>query len=356
MSAAFETIVAEDVERILAHRVPWSDLDGATVWVSGAAGFVPASLIETLLRRNEGLPPAKRTTVLGLVRTMDTARRRFERYAGRDDLKLLQWDAAQPLPPDARSWPAPTFVIHAASQASPRYFGKDPVGTFLPNVMGTHQLLEVARHGGSRGLLFFSSSEVYGQMPPEQIPTAEGQGGFVDPATVRACYSESKRAGETLCVAYASQFGVRTTMARLFHTYGPGLRLDDGRVFADFLRDALEGRDITLLSDGSARRPYCYLSDAARGLFSILLSGAAATPYNVGNDGAEVSVLELARIIAQLSPKRPSVTAQPRVEGAGYLASAVARNCPDTSRLRALGWSPDIDVPTGFARTLRSFQ
>ncbi|MBL8918792.1 MAG: NAD-dependent epimerase/dehydratase family protein [Myxococcaceae bacterium] len=356
MSATFEAIVAEDVERILAHRAPWADLDGATVWVSGAAGFVPAYLIETLLRRNERLPPGARCTVLGLVRSMETAQRRFERYAGRDDLMLAHWDAALPLPASAHEWPAPTFVIHAASQASPRYFGKDPVGTFLPNVMGTHHLLEVARRAAARGVLFFSSSEVYGQVPPEQIPTAEGQGGFVDPATVRACYAESKRAGETLCVAYASQFGVRTTMARLFHTYGPGLRLDDGRVFADFIRDALDGRDITLLSDGSARRPYCYLTDAARGLFTILLTGVAATPYNVGNDTAEVSVLELARLIAALSPKRPSVTAQPRVEGAGYLASTVARNCPDTSRLRALGWSPDIDVQTGFDRTLRSFQ
>src|SRR5262249_53731189 len=159
---------------------------------------------------------------------------------------LIVQDVCQPVTIDGPV----DYIVHAASQASPKYFGRDPVGTLSANVLGTRHLLELARQKQSRGFLYFSSAEVYGQLDPARIPAPESACGPVDPLDVRSCYAESKRMGETMCVCWAYQYGVPARIVRPFHTYGPGMALDDGRVFSDFVAAIVQERDIVLTSNG----------------------------------------------------------------------------------------------------------
>ena len=345
-------IVEEDLAAILGTGLPWGALDDKTVLVTGANGFLPAYMVETLLFRNEGLGRTA-TQVIALVRSEERARRRFAAYAGREDLRFLVQDVALPMTLDMPV----DMIIHAASQASPKYYGSDPVGTLSANVFGTANLLKLAAEKKCERFLFFSSGEVYGQVRDDQVPTREDDYGRVDPTQVRACYAESKRMGENLCVSWHHQYAVPSVIVRPFHTYGPGMALDDGRVYADFVADIIAGRDIVMKSDGAARRAFCYLADATAGFFTVLLRGEAGQAYNVGNPSAETSILALAQTLTGLFPDKnlQVVPAPTAAKAPGYLRSEIVRNSPSVAKVRQLGWEPMTTVEAGFRRTVRSF-
>ncbi len=343
-------IIQEDLGMILSADLPWEHLDGKTILVTGAAGFLPAYLVETLLYRNERLGRAE-TQVVGLVRSAEKARRRFVHYADRPDLRLLVGDVSEP---PAIQGPV-DMIIHAASQASPKFYGSDPVGTLSANVFGTQHLLRLARDRGTERFLFFSSGEVYGEVGDHQVPTRESDYGVVDPTQVRACYAESKRMGENLCASWHHQYGVPAVIARPFHTYGPGMALNDGRVFADFVADIVGRQDIVMRSDGLAERAFCYLSDATAGFLTVLLRGEPGQAYNVGNPAGLVSIGVLAETLAGLFPERGLRVIRQEPPSGGYLPSPIRRNCPDIAKTRALGWSPVTTLEEGFSRTIRSF-
>lgn len=345
-------VVRTDIDRILAADLPWHELDGQTILVTGANGFLPAAMVEVLLTlASQRVGP--RLSVVALVRSRARAVQRFAAWQHHPALEIVEHDAARPL-----EWSgAADVIIHAASQASPKYYGSDPVGTALPNVTGTAHLLELAARRGTSRFLYFSSSEVYGALPDGGASAREDVFGTLDPATVRACYAESKRMGETLCVAYAKQHGVPAVIVRPFHTYGPGMRLDDGRVFSDFVRDVVADQDIRLNSAGLAERAFCYLSDATAGFFTALLKGAPATAYNVGNPNAVVSIRALAELITSLDPARGlTVRLGGDAASTGYIASTVQRSAPDISRIAALGWQPATGLEQGFRRTIEVYR
>jgi nucleoside-diphosphate-sugar epimerase len=248
------------------------------------------------------------------------------------------------------------FIIHAASQASPKYYGTDPVGTLSANVTGTINLLKLAEKNKVESFLYFSSGEVYGEVSDEFMPVKEDYYGYLDPTRVRSCYAESKRMGENMCVSWHHQFGVNTRIIRPFHTYGPKMLLDDGRVYADFVSDILSGHNIQMKSDGSAKRAFCYLSDATTAFFLVLLNGKCGVSYNVGNPSEEHSILELAKTLADLYPeKNIKVLEMAEQNNILYLKSTLKRNSPDISRVSELGWFPVINIKDGFKRTIESY-
>jgi nucleoside-diphosphate-sugar epimerase len=289
--------------------------------------------------------------VVCLARNRAKAEDRFAEYSGRSDLSFVFGDVAAGVPVQRPC----NFVIHAASQASPKQFGVDPVGTMTANLLGMEHLLRLARSWGTEGFLFLSSGEVYGQVPADKVPTRECDYGYIDILNSRSCYAEAKRAAETLAVSYTRQHQLPCVIVRPFHTYGPGLALDGGRVYADFLRDVVNRRDLSINSDGKAVRAFCYLSDAVSGFFTVLLKGEHGQAYNVGNPAAAISIGDLAELVVSLVPELGLKVIRFGSSGKDYLASPIAINSPNIDRIARLGWRPHTSLCDGFSRTIRYF-
>jgi nucleoside-diphosphate-sugar epimerase len=342
-------VVAEDLAEIAAQNLDWERFRGKTVLITGAGGMLPAYMVQTilLLNRSYGLG----CQVIGLIRNLAKARERFREHLSDPMLVLVEADVAEGIPVEKPC----DFVIHAASQASPKYFGADPVGTMAANLNGTWHALRRAQEWRSERFLLFSSSEIYGELPAEKCPTTESDYGYLDILKPRACYAESKRAAETLAISFAAQFQVPAVIVRPYHSYGPGMSLDDGRIFADLVRDAIEGKDLVLLSDGSAERAFCYLSDAVSGFFTVLLQGETGRAYNVGNPAGMLSISELAELLTGIFPERGLKVVHKTRALDGYLPSSVSRNCPNVDLISQLGWKPTRTPAEGFERTLRTF-
>ena len=291
----------QDVAAIVDSDLPWKQFSGQRVLVTGASGFLGGYLTRTLLALYSAGRVEQAVHVLASARSAAKARRQLSDQLDNRHLEILECDLGDPALSDLGEL---NFVLHAASQASPRFYGSDPVGTILPNAIGTTALLRaLSRSANPAGFLFISSSEVYGS-PVGNEPMTETSYGEVDPVNVRSCYAEAKRFGEALCAAWYQQYRVPTFIVRPFHTYGPGLQEDDGRVFADFAFNVVRGENIRMSSDGSARRAFCYVSDAITGIFTVLLTGEPATAYNVANPSADLSVAELADMLSSLLPDR----------------------------------------------------
>lgn len=344
-------IIHADLLSITSCNLPWSCLMGKSIMVTGGSGFLASYLVKSLLLASDlkGL----QLQVICVARSMHSVQSRLAAYLSHPGLLVVKHDITQPLPAD---FPAAEFIIHSASQASPKYYGVDPIGTLMANTAGTMHLLDHAVRHRAHRFLFFSSGEVYGlPVNPEQ-PVTELDYGYVDPIQVRSCYAESKRIGETMCAAWAQQHELHASVVRPFHTYGPGMMLDDGRVFADFVADVVAYRDIVLKSDGLAQRPFCYIADATEGFLTVLLKGATSQAYNVANPNTEISMHDLAHTVAGLFPER-GVKVRFDIPPASnaYLKSPIARSCPSIAKISALNWQPKVSIAEGFRRTIQSF-
>jgi UDP-glucuronate decarboxylase len=343
----YKKIIDKDILEI-ADDLDVEQLRGKKVLIAGAGGFLPAYMVEAFLYLNES--QKINCQVIALVRNPKKAALRFASYSNRSDLTFMQSDIAASSLEVLQS----DIIIHAASPASPKYYSQDPVGVMNANILGMHNLLNMARFWKVESFLYFSSSEVYGQVPTNSPPIKERDYGYIDILNVRSCYAESKRAAETLGISYWKQYGVPCKIVRPFHTYGPGMPLDDGRVFADFVADVVNHRDIKIKSDGSAIRSFCYLSDAVRGFFKVLLNGQPGIAYNVGNPEGTLSILELAELLVGMSSGICVEHIGSHAES-NYLQSPIARNIPDIELLSSLGWVPRYLPKEGFSRTIRSF-
>lgn len=353
MSKDSNQIIAEDILSIANAKIPWEKLSGCRVVVTGAGGFLGRYIIYTLISLYRLGKVSKPINVVGLVRNVVSANDLFSRVEQDGQLSYIEWDLNSIALPDLGDV---NYIIHAASQASPRFYSIDPIGTLMPNAVGTATLLQALQKSiDPRGFLFVSSSEVYGSTAVN-TPLRETDFGVSDPATVRACYSESKRLGETMCMAWDRQFNIPTFIVRPFHTYGHGLLSNDGRVFADFVFNILHGENIAMSSDGSARRAFCYVSDAIAGFFTVLLAGQHATAYNVANPNGELSIMELAEMLVALYPEKGLKVdrIKPR-EDSSYMPTTFNRLVPNVDRLMGIGWVPKINPQEGFQRMIEAY-
>ncbi len=342
-------IVKEDLDFIINSDVNWTQLTGSTVLISGANGFLPHYLVETLFHLND--VKQLNIKILALVRNKEKSEQRFSHRKGRKDIEFIVQDICDPITYEG----SVDYVIHAASQASPLYYSKDPIGTQNANTIGTTNLLKLASKKQTKSFLFFSSGEVYGAPQAHQIPTKETDYGYLDPMLLRSCYGESKRMGENICVCWWHQYQVPVKIVRPFHTYGPGLDLNDGRVFADFVADVVNNKDIIMKSDGSDVRAFCYIADATIGFFNVLLNGENGEAYNVGSD-KETSIKELAYILTGLfSEKNLKVVMNESGASKDYVRSTIRKSCADISKIKQLHWQPVYNVEDGFRRMILSY-
>lgn len=330
-------------------------LDGAEVLVTGGAGFLGYLLLHVL---------AEQGTRVTVYENFRRGRRQWldDLVEGSPNLQLVEHDISKPLPADAERF---DWVIHAASIASPIFYRQFPIETIDANVNGIRSLLDLGRTRAEagrpmNGILFFSTSEIYGDPSPDAIPTNETYRGFVSCTGPRACYDESKRLGETLCVNFARQYGVQVTSARPFNNYGPGLNINDRRVIPDLARDIFAGRDLVLLSDGAATRTFCYVADSIVGYLKVLVNGRAGEAYNIGTETPEISMRQLAESLRDNSKDLFGYAGRVITEisdDADYLVDNPNRRCPDITKARTeLGYDPVVGIDDGLRRSLTWYQ
>ncbi len=345
-----DAIIEQDMVAIAAQALPWEQLSGARIAVTGAGGFLGGYLVRALLALHRLGKVSRPLQVVALVRDIARAQARFGDLVLDPQLSLQHWDLNTLGVPDLG---AVRYVLHVASQASPRFYSVDPVGTLLPNTVGTVALLEALRRSPEpRGLMYVSSGDVYGAIDSTD-PVKEDDYGPVDPTQARSCYAEGKRAGEALCAAWARQYPMSAWIVRPFHSYGPGLTAEDGRVFSDFAYNVARGENIVMNSDGSARRAFCYVSDVVTGFLTVMLKGQSGVPYNVANASAELSVMDLAELLQGLFPeKNIQIERRAAMNQPDRIPGTFDRRVPDTSRLEALGWRAEVTPREGFRRMI----
>lgn len=344
-----DALIAEDAEAVCARLgQAIAALRGKTLLVTGASGMLASALVHAVVRANRTVLRDAPCHILANVRRPVDPAGPMGHLLSDPQVTFLQQDARDPVDWTGRI----DHIVHAASAASPRHYMAQAVETLQVNSVGLNHLLERARAQGCERFLFVSSGEIYGTPPETAVPTPETFAGSMDPLAPRSCYAEGKRFGEALACHFHRQFGVPAVIARPFQVHGPGLRLGDGRAFADFLEAALRGEPIVLLSAGTARRTYCSLRDAAVALIHVLLDGQPGEAYNIGTSAPEVTILDLAHLIADLSGSGSRV----EVRGDGAAAHALgspARTCPDVTKLeREFGWRAEDSLETGLRRTL----
>jgi nucleoside-diphosphate-sugar epimerase len=340
----------------------WPALEGKRLFLSGGAGFLGYYLTHTILHWNHSHPDRRPVQVTVCDNYARGVPPWLDQVAKDPAVTLLRHDITRPVPPETGVF---DHVIHAASIASPTYYRKHPIETMDANVNGLRLLLDRCRNQGETGqpisgFLFFSTSEIYGDPPPDEIPTPETFRGYVSCTGPRACYDESKRYGETLCVNFAQQFGLPITIARPFNNYGPGLKITDRRVIPDFARDLFAGRDLVLLSNGSPTRTFCYIADAVAGYYKVLLRGRPGEAYNIGNATPEISMADLAELMAKLAREQWGYTGKVVLAQSpekDYLTDNPQRRCPSIEKAkRELGFKPSISLEQGLAQTLAWYQ
>ena len=326
--------------------------DGKTILLTGAAGFLGAHFLHYFHRLNERGVLSNHCKVTGWDNFIrGTPRWLTSLQAQTNSIQILERDIV-----NDTDFVEPDYIIHAASIASPLYYRKHPLKTLDANVTGLRNLLELTRRISVTSMLSFSTSEIYGDPDPGAIPTPETYRGFVSSLGPRACYDESKRFGETLCVVFHREFETPIKIVRPFNNYGPGLKLTDRRVIPDFFRNILQHEPLTLLSDGAATRTFCYISDAIEGYIRVLLSSHNGEAFNIGNDQPEISMLELARLTVKISDSNSEVIHQTSSDPA-YLEDNPQRRCPDLTKSKdLLGYAPRIGLEEGLLRTLAYYQ
>lgn len=261
------------------------------------------------------------------------------------DIAFIEHDVIKPFYPERPV----DFILHAAGVASPFYYRKYPLETLDVATIGLRNVLELAKNHPRSKLLFFSSSEIYGDPDPEHIPTKESYRGNVSCLGPRACYDESKRLGETLVRVHHEQFGIHGSIVRPFNVYGPGMQKTDYRVLPNFGAKIMENKPIQIYGTGNQTRTFCYVTDAIRGFLQVLVNGTPGEPYNIGNPSPEISIVDLAKVIGRVLNKDVNfdITDYPE----SYPADEPNRRCPDIEKAqRHVGYQPTISLEEGLSR------
>jgi UDP-glucuronate decarboxylase len=340
-----DKVIFEDVAMISKENSGiLRSLEASTLLISGGGGFLGAYIMDVINYCNENIfkKPCK---VICLENFITGVPERIKHLTDNKNISIINKDVSKPFDIDV----TPEYIIHCAGIASPTIYRKYPIETIEVNVTGLKNLLELAKKSHVKSFLYFSTSEIYGNPTPENIPTPETYNGNVSCTGPRACYDESKRLGETLCVNYYNQYAIPVKVVRPFNVFGPGLRLDDKRVIPDYFMDSFKKGEIVILSDGKPTRSFCYISDATTGFLKALLSTYNGEAFNIGNDEIEISMLDLAREVATMVGN-VEIKYQESAEES-YLTDNPQRRYPDLTKSKSLlDYKPSIKLRDGLNR------
>ncbi len=340
-------IIIEDI-KMIADRLDKAaeQFSGKTILITGGLGFLGRYIVNTFLYLNKD-KLKKPTKIIVVDNYITSTNVRLNLFARKKYLRFKKHNIIKPL---KISGPI-DYIIHAAGLASPLYYQKYPLETIDVAVTGTRNMLELAKQKKVKSILFFSSSEIYGDPPPQEIPTKESFRGNVSSTGERSCYDESKRLGETLCMTYFRLYKTPVKFVRPFNVFGPGMRENDNRVIPNFLYNALSHKPIGVHLNGKQTRAFCYIADAVTGFFQVLLSSGNGEVYNVGNDEIELNMNQLAQHVKKIFEKKVTILNIPYPKN--YPLGEPQRRCPDLTKIKKLGYKPTFNLETGLKRTLQ---
>lgn len=289
-----DDVLKQDLDYLVSlDCIPWEKLQGSTILITGATGLIGYNLISGLIYAD--IRKKLDLKIIALVRNLEKAKEKFsEQLRDSNSLKFILGEVEN-LPEVRQSI---DYIVHGASPTASSFFVENPVETIKTAVIGTINVLELAKNKNVKGLVYLSSMEIYGA-PKSETALSEADLGYMDPLLVRNCYPESKRQCEALCAAYASEYNVPAMSVRLAQTFGPGIDRNDNRVFVQFVKSVIEKKDIVLLTDGSSKRCCLYTIDAVSAILTVLLKGETGQAYNAGNPETYCSVRDMAEMVVQ---------------------------------------------------------
>ena len=338
-------LYCEDVRFVADHDLPWDELKGRSIMISGATGLIGSFLVDVLMEKNaSGLE----CRVYALSRDENRFRARFSKYLNAPNLTYVKYDVNEPLVMDEAD--TIDYILHLASNTHPLMYSTDPIGTITTNIIGLKNLLDFAVVHNTKRFAFASSNEMYGENRGDVELFDEDYCGYINCNTLRAGYPESKRCGEALCQAYKAQRGLDVVIPRVTRSYGPTMSMSDTKALSQFIKKGLAGENIVLKSEGTQLYSYTYAADAVSGLLTVLLKGENGEAYNIADPSGDVMLKDIAGFIADHVGTQVVFELPDAVEAAGY--SKATKALLDGSKLRKLGWAPRYDIHEGIIRTL----
>lgn len=318
--------------------IPFEKLNGKNILVTGACGLIGSAVVDFIIANQVNCE------IYAMARNKEKAEKRFSEYLSHARFHVLEGDVNKPIMDNITFH----YIVNAASNANPNAYALDPVGTIWTNINGTRNLLEYGRKHGLERFLYVSSGEVYGNGDVENWK--ESDSGYIDCMTMRSCYPTSKRAAETLCVAFAHQYGIETVVARPCHTYGPHFTDSDTRAYAQFVRKARNHENIVLKSKGEQYRSWLYVKDCVSAILAVLLKGNNCEAYNVADEKSCITIKDLAESIAEIGGVKVVFDLPDDIEKQGF--SVIRKAVFDTTKLRQLGWSPVYNLREALVETI----
>lgn len=347
----YANVLQEDIQS-LSEYLETTALPGNTLLVTGTTGLIGSLIVKSCIWHNR--EHQEKIRVIAFARQPEKVRAVYRDEMDHGEIPYVQFvyqDVCEALPENLEC----DYIIHTANATASRYFASNPVEVLDSIYTGTTQMLAFARRARVKGMVYLSSMEVFGRVE-KNARISEKELGYLDLQNTRSCYSEGKRVAECLCKCYAQEYGVPVRVARLAQTFGAGVPAGDNRVFAQFARSAVKGENIVLHTAGQSVGNYCYTADAIRAIFLLLRAGEAGDVYTVVNEETTMTIVEMARMVAQeYSGGRSGVEFQiPEENRFGYAPETKMRL--SSAKLRALGWEPKYDLKEMYLRMLSAME
>lgn len=343
-------ILQEDLKSISDTDLPFERLKNSTILITGATGLIGVSLARALLYIND--EHNTNIKVIALVRNKDKAKNIYGNILKRNDIQLLINDINNKIETEENI----DYIFHCASVTTSKTMIEKPVETLMTSVAGTKNVLDIAMTKKAKSVVYVSSMEMYGTFSDSDNEITENELGYINPLLIRSNYPESKRLCENMCMAYLSEYNVHVKIARLAQTFGAGILPGENRVFAQFARSVIEGKDIVLHTQGKSEGNYCYTSDTVIGLLTVLLNGCDGEAYNISNPNTHTTIANMAKMVCKkiAGNKIKVIFDIPKENKFGYAADTKMKLNSD--KLKALGWTPKIDLENAYKRLIESIK
>ena len=339
-------VLEEDFDKITKRDISWDALRNSSFVITGATGLIGSLIVKYLLYANRTMNFG--ANIYAVVRNVEKADKIF----AEEKTDALTYVVADLTKEKVNCEGDCDYIVHAAAVTASKVMVSDPVGTICTSIDGTEKMLQLAVEKKAKAFIYISSMEIYGQ-PTVGGKTAEKDLGYVDIENVRSCYPEGKRMCECLCTAYAAQYGVNVISARLAQTFGAGILPTENRVFAQFARSVMRGENIVLHTTGESEGNYVYTADAIAAIMTLLVKGKAGEAYNIANEDSHITIRNMAELVArEIAGEKIQVVIDIPEDSVSLGYAPPVKMWLDASKMRELGWKPEIWLVEAYKRMI----